>query len=89
MLVYPAQRQRSRVGLCVGDARLGGGFDRDLVAEGFELVDVGPFAAFRVVALVVEVRAEVGSPMRFSATPAGVKNSPVRRIRRLAGKTPE
>ena len=34
---------------------LGGGFDGDLVAEGFELVDVSSFAAFGIDAFVVKV----------------------------------
>ena len=34
--------------------------DGDGVAEGFELVDVGAFAAFGIDTFVVEVRAEVG-----------------------------
>ena len=49
------------VGWRVGD-RLGwsgGGFEGDLVAECFELVDVGSVLAFRADAVVVEVRAEV------------------------------
>src|SRR3954451_9896272 len=37
----------------------GGGLDGDLVAEGFELVDVGAFLAFGVDPLVVEVGSEV------------------------------
>jgi hypothetical protein len=44
----------------VGGGGLGGGFDGDFVAEGFELVDVGSFAAFGVDAVGVESRAEVG-----------------------------
>ena len=39
---------------------LGGGFEGDLVAEGFELADVGLCAALGVGAFVVEVRAQIG-----------------------------
>jgi hypothetical protein len=48
----PAERQQSRV---IDNRWSGGGFDGDFVAEGFELVDVGAFAAFGVDALGVEV----------------------------------
>ena len=37
----------------------GGWFDGDLVAEGFELVDVGALASFGVDAFVEEVAAQV------------------------------
>src|SRR3954452_24218647 len=42
----------------VGD-RSGGGFEGDLVAEGFEVADVFPLAAFGAEPVSVEVRAEV------------------------------
>jgi hypothetical protein len=52
MRQHPAERQQSRV---IDNRWSGGGFDGDFVAEGFELVDVGAFAAFGVDARGVEV----------------------------------
>lgn len=43
----------------IGAGVSGGWFEGDLVAEGFELADVGAFALFRVHAGGVEVAAEV------------------------------
>jgi len=55
---YPAERERSRVGVEVAwllAMESGGGLDGDSIPECFELANVGSFLAFGVDALVVEV----------------------------------
>src|SRR5215469_9857660 len=52
--------ERSGAGWGFAAAGSGGGFEGDLVAEGFELADVVALAAFGVDAGVVEVAAQVG-----------------------------
>src|SRR5437773_1208223 len=47
---------------CPVTARSGGGFEGDLVAEGFELADVVALGAFRTDAGVVEAGAQVVEP---------------------------